>query len=151
MRVFRIVSVTLLVLVVGFLLAWYGGNFQWSMPWDSQSSQSKQPTGKTGPGEVGPVVRLEPFLFTEWEDNGERMNTVTFELEVSDDQGRDALKSRTSEVRSEILKLLADVQLSTIEDANGYEALKTLVQKRVQALMPSHPIRRVLITELLSQ
>jgi flagellar basal body-associated protein FliL len=79
------------------------------------------------------------------------MNTVTFELEVSDDQGRDALKSRTSEVRSEILKLLADVQLSTIEDANGYEALKTLVQKRVQALMPSHPIRRVLITELLSQ
>jgi flagellar basal body-associated protein FliL len=127
------------------------------MPWASQSSQSSQspqsqtPTEKAGPGEVGPVVRLEPFLFTEWEDNGERMNTVTFELEVNDDEGRDALKSRTSEVRSEILKLLADVQLSTIEDANGYEALKVLVQKRVQALMPSHPIRRVLITELLSQ
>ena len=100
---------------------------------------------------MGPVVRLDPFLFTEWDDDRERLNTVTFELEVNDDQGRDALKSRTSEIRSEILKLLADVQLSTIEDVEGYEALKAQVQQRIQPLVPSHPIRRVLITEFLSQ
>jgi len=76
---------------------------------------------------------------------------VTFELEVNDDQGRDALKSRTSEIRSEILKLLADVQLSTIEDADGYQALKAQVQNRIQPLVPNHTIRRVLITEFLSQ
>ena len=62
-------------------------------------------------GDVGPVVRLEPFLSTEWEENRERLNTVTFELEVNDEQGRDAVKSRTSEIRSEILKLLANVWL----------------------------------------
>ena len=100
---------------------------------------------------MGPVLRLDPFLFTEWEDNRERLNTVTFELEVSDDQGRDALKSRTSEIRSEILKLLADIPPSTIGDAESYEALKTQVQKRIQPLVPSHPIRRVLITEFLSE
>ena len=102
-------------------------------------------------GDVGPVVRLEPFLSTEWEENRERLNTVTFELEVNDEQGRDAVKSRTSEIRSEILKLLANVQLSTIEDAEGYAELKAQVQKRIQPLVPSHPIRRVLITEFLSQ
>jgi flagellar basal body-associated protein FliL len=148
MRVFGIVSVSLLVLTVWFLLFRYGENFKWSMPWFSQAQGLAR---KPGPGDVGPVVRLDPFLFTEWEDNRERLNTVTFELEVNDDQGRDALKSRTSEIRSEILKLLADVQLSTIEDADGYQALKAQVQKRVQPLVPSHPIRRVLITEFLSQ
>lgn len=148
MRVFKIVSVSLIALTVGFLLFRYGGNFKWSLPWFSQGQWM---TGKPEPGEVGPVVRLDPFVFTEWEDNRERLNTVTFELEVSDDQGRDALKSRTSEIRSEILKLLADVQLSTMEDSEGYETLKAQVQKRIQPLVPSHPIRRVLITEFLSQ
>ena len=148
MRVFRLVSVSLLVLTVGLLLFRYGGNFKWSMPW---SAQNQGLAGKTGPGDVGPVVRLDPFLFTEWEDDRERLNTVTFELEVDDDQGRDALKSRTSEIRSEILKLLADVQLSTIEDADGYQALKAQVRNRIQPLVPSHTIRRVLITEFLSQ
>jgi flagellar basal body-associated protein FliL len=148
MRVFRIVSVSLLVLTVGLLLFRHGGNYKWSMPWFSQAQGL---TGKAGPDDVGPVVRLDPFLFTEWDDDRERLNTVTFELEVNDDQGRDALKSRTSEIRSEILKLLADVQLSTIEDVEGYEALKAQVQQRIQPLVPSHPIRRVLITEFLSQ
>ena len=148
MRVFRIVSISLIVLTVGLLVLRYGGGFEWSLPWFSQAQGL---AGKAGPGDVGPVVRLEPFLFTEWEENRERLNTVTFELEVNDEQGRDAVKSRTSEIRSEILKLLADVQLSTIEDAEGYAELKAQVQKRIQPLVPSHPIRRVLITEFLSQ
>ena len=147
MRAFRIISVSLIVLTVGLLLLLYGGN-KWAMPWFSQLLGRP---GKPGGGDVGPVLRLEPFLFTEWEDTGERLNTVTFELEVNDDQGRDALKSRTSEIRSEILKLLADIPPSTIGDAESYEALKTQVQKRIQPLVPSHPIRRVLITEFLSE
>jgi len=148
MRVFRIVSVGLIAFMVGFLLLRYGGNFEWSMP---LFSPSKGQTGKPGPGDVGPVVRLDPFLSTEWDDNRQRFNTVTFELEVSDEQGRAALKSRMSEIRSEILKLLADVQLSEIGDTEGYETLKARVQELVQPLVPGHPIRRVLITEFLSQ
>lgn len=148
MRAFRIVSVSLIALTIGLLLFLYSGNFKWSMPW---SSLAQGRAGNPGPGEVGPVLRLDPFVSTEWEDNRERLNTVTFELEVNDDQGRDALKSRTSEIRSEVLKLLADVQLSTIGDAEGYERLKTQVQNRIQLLVPSHPIRRVLITEFLTQ
>jgi len=55
------------------------------------------------------------------------------------------------EIRSQVLALLADLKLSTIEDSADYEALKTQVQKRIQPLLPDHPIRRVLITEFLSQ
>jgi len=149
MRTFRIVGVSLVVLAVGLLLlVLYAGKDPWSLPWFSRAQGGSV---NAGPGDVGPVVKLDPFVFTEWSDNRERVNTVTFELEVTDDEGRDALKSRTSEVRAEVLKLLADIQLSTVEDAEGYEALKAQVQARLQPLMPSHPIRRVLITEFLSQ
>ena len=148
MRVLTIVSVCLVVLAVGLLLFGYGGNFKWSLPGSSQAPGLSE---KPGLGDVGPVVRLDPFVFTELDDNRERVNTVTFELEVNDEQGRDALKSRTSEIRSEVLKVLADVQWSTADDAEGYAALKAQVQARLQPLMPSHPIRRVLITEFLSQ
>jgi flagellar basal body-associated protein FliL len=79
------------------------------------------------------------------------MTTVTFEFEVSDDKGRDAMKSRTSELRSAILTVLADEKLSEIGDAETLEALKARVRKRLQPLLPNHPIRRVLITEFLSQ
>jgi len=149
MRVFKIIGVSLVVFAVGLLLFLLSGRtFQWSLPWFSPAEGLSE---KSGPGDVGPVVKLEPFVFTEWEDNRERVNTVTFELELNDDDGRDALKSRTSVVRSEILKVLADIQLSSVEDAEGYEALKAQVQARLQPLLPSHPIRRVLITEFLSQ
>jgi flagellar basal body-associated protein FliL len=95
------------------------------------------------------VVRLEPFLVTEREDDRERYVTVTFELEVNDDEGRQAITARTSKIRSEILALLADVRLNDIGDAADYEALKTQVQKRIQPLVPTRVIRRVLITEFL--
>jgi len=148
MRVFRIASVSLVVLALGLLLLRYGGSFKWSMPW---SSQAQGLAGVSGPGEVGPVVRLDPFVVADSEDERGRLSTVTFELEVIDAQGRDAVKARTSEIRSEILRLLADLQLSSIEDASDYEALKTQVKNRIQPLVSSHPIRRVLITKLLSQ
>jgi flagellar basal body-associated protein FliL len=148
MRVFRIASVSLVVLALGLLLLRYGGSFKWSIPW---SLQAQGLAGVPGPGEVGPVVRLDPFVVADSEDERGRLSTVTFELEVNDAQGRDAVKDRTSEIRSEILRLLADLPLSSIEDASDYEALKTQVKNRIQPLVSSHPIRRVLITEFLSQ
>jgi len=148
MRIFRIASVSLVVLVLGLLLLRYGGNFKWSMPW---SLQAQGLGGAPGPSEVGPIVQLDPFVVTDSEDERGRLNTVTFELEVNDEQGRNAVKARASEIRSEILALLADLQLSTIEDASDYESLKAQVQKRIQPIVSGHPIRRVLITEFLSQ
>jgi flagellar basal body-associated protein FliL len=95
-------------------------------------------------------VRLDPFLVTEWEDERERHLTVTFELEVEDNQGRDDVIAHTSKIRSEVLALLADIQLYAIGDTAEYEALKKQVQNRIQPIVPNHRIRRVLITELLS-
>lgn len=79
------------------------------------------------------------------------MVTVTFEVEVSDNDGREAVQSRTSEIRSAILTVLADTHLDDIGDPADYDALKRKVQNRIQPLLPAHPIRRVLITEFLTQ
>jgi flagellar basal body-associated protein FliL len=142
MKTLQVASVIVAVLVVGILLFRNGGTFRWALP-------SSSPV--TGTGEVGPVVPLDPFLVTESGEDGPHLITVTFEVETSDDQGRDAVKARTSEIRSAILTELADTHLDDIGDPEDYEALKKKVQKRIQPLLPTHPIRRVLITEFLTQ
>lgn len=136
------------MLVVGILAFRYGGTFKLSGPW---RSQTQGPTEGSGLGDVGPVVPLEPFLVTEWENDRQQWITVTFELEVDDDQSRDSVKARMSEIRSQILALLADTQLSAIGEASDYEALKLKVKNRLQPILPTRPIRRVLITEFLIQ
>jgi flagellar basal body-associated protein FliL len=146
MRIFRLISVSLVLFTVGLLVLWYGAGFKWQMPWRSLAQGR---AGAAGPAEVGPVVRLEPFLVTEWDGERERYVTVTFELEVTDDEGRLAVVARTSNVRSEILALLADLHLSDLGDASDYEALKKQVQSRLQPLLPGQPIRHVLITQFL--
>ena len=148
MRAFSIVGLSLLVLVAGILAFRYGGNFNWSMQW-RPPDQGTAPAAELG--DVGPVVPLEPFLVTEWEGEEQHWITVTFELEVEDALARDAVKARTSEIRSRILALLADTHLNAMGDASEYEMLKTKVHNRIQTLLPNHTIRRVLITEFLTQ
>ena len=148
MMPFKIIGLVLAVLVVGLLAARYGGSFMLSVP---PSSEGSAPAEGTGSGDVGPVVRFEPFVVSEWEGNEQHVGTVTFEVEVSDASGRDAAKSRTSEIRSAILAVLADTKLSDIGDPEDFAVLKKKVQGRVQSLLPEHLVRQVLITEFLSQ
>lgn len=148
MRALRILALILVVLAIGALAFRYGGTFKLSGPWHAQDQGPNQDPGLGG---VGPVVPLEPFLVTQWQNDRQEWTSVTFELEVDDDQGRDAVKARTSEIRSQILALLADTQLSAVGEASDYEALKLKVQNRIQPLLVGHRIRRVLITEFLSQ
>jgi flagellar basal body-associated protein FliL len=99
-------------------------------------------------GDVGPVVRFEPFLVSE--GDGQHYSTVTFEVEVSDNDGRDAIKLRTSAMRSAILTVLADTKLSDVGVPEDFEILKKKVQDRIQSVLPDYPVRRVLITQFLS-
>ena len=145
---FKVISLVLAVPVVGLLAARSGGGFKLSMPFSSEGPSLAEGTGL---GEVGPVVRLDPFVVSEWEGNEQHVSTVTFEVEVSDTSGRDAIKSRTSQIRSAILAVLADTQLSEVGDPEDFTALKKKVQGRVQSLLPDHLVRRVLMTEFLSQ
>ena len=148
MKAVKAASAILAVLVAGFLAFRFGGSFKWSLPWSSPDTGR---SGLSGAGDVGPVVHFDPFLVTEWGDNGQHLVTVTFEVEVSDNKGRDAVKARTSEIRSAILTVLADTHLDDIGVPEDYDALKRKVQNRIQPLLPTHPIRRVLITEFLTQ
>jgi flagellar basal body-associated protein FliL len=147
MMPFKVIGLVLAVPVVGLLVARCDGGFKLSVP---SSAEGPAPAEGTGLGDVGPVVRLDPFVVSEFEGNGEHVSTVTFELEVSDPSGRDAVKSRTSEIRSAILAVLADTKLSDLGDPQDFAALKKKVQSRVQSLLPNHLVRSVLITEFLS-
>jgi flagellar basal body-associated protein FliL len=147
MKPVSIIGVVLALLAAGALAVRYGGDFRLSTP-----SATAQPAtaGGEGAGDVGPVVRLEPFVVSEVAGEGQHTSTVTFEVEVNDAGAQAALKSRTSEIRSAILTVLADTKLSDIGDPEGFATLKQSVQKRVQAILPEHAVRRVLITEFLS-
>ena len=144
---FKIISLVLALLVVGFLAAGYGGGFKLSVP---STPESPAPAEGTGLGEVGPVVQFDPFVVSENEGDGQHVSTVTFEVEVTDTSGRNAVKSRLSEIRSAILTVLADSKQSDIGDPEDFAVLKEKVQARVQSLLPDHLVRRVLITEFLT-
>jgi flagellar basal body-associated protein FliL len=147
MKPIKVISLVLAVPAALLLAAHFGGSFKLSV---LTASETPAPAEGAGLGEVGPVVQFEPFVVSELEGNGEHVSTVTFEVEVSDAAGRDALKSHTSEIRSAILAVLADTRLSDIGAPEEFAALKTKVQGRLQSLLPSHEVRRVLITEFLS-
>jgi flagellar basal body-associated protein FliL len=147
MKLLKTISLVLFAFVVGALAVRYGGSFRLSMP---QQSKGPAPAEGGGPDDVGPVVRFEPFLVSEWEGTEQHMSTVTFEVEVNDSHDRDALKSRTSEIRSAILTVLADTKLSDLGIPEDFDVLKKKVQGQIQNLLPDHTVRRVLITEFLT-
>lgn len=147
MKFLTFISVCLAVVALGVLIARYGRDFKVSAP---PPSPLPMPTEGQGLGDVGPVVRFEPFVISDANNDGQHMNTVTFEVEVNDAQGRDILKSRTSEIRSAILTILADAKLSDIGDPEDFTNLKKKVQSRIEDLLPADIVRRVLITEFLS-
>jgi flagellar basal body-associated protein FliL len=147
MRFLLVGALVLSGLALGVLLVHYGGGFKLSTPTPLAEPVKAEAVGL---GDVGPVVRLDPFVVSETASEGEHTSTVTFEVEVSDAQGQAVFKSRTSQIRSAILTVLADTKLSDIGDPEGFAALKQSVHKRVQAILPDHVVRRVLITEFLS-
>jgi len=146
MKPYKIISLLFALLVVGWLVARWGGDFKLAVP-----SEGSPPAEGAGEGDVGPVVAFKPFVVTAWDGNSQHISRVTFEVEVSDAEARDTLKARTSEVRSQILALLADTNLTEIGAPEDFATLKAKVQDRVQALMPGHSVRRVLITDFLSK
>ncbi len=143
----KVISLVLAMLAVGVLAARHGRSFRLSIP---PPSTGPVPVEGGGLGDVGPVVVLDPFLVSEVEGEGEHVSKVTFEVEVNDAQGRDIFKSRTSQIRSAILTVLADTRLNDIGDSEDLGLLKKMVQGRIQSLLPDHVVRRVLITEFLS-
>jgi flagellar basal body-associated protein FliL len=147
MKSLTIISVLLAIVALGVLVARYGRDFRFSPP---APPPAAVPAEGDGVGDVGPVVRLEPFVMSDVNNDGEHMNTVTFEVEVNDPHGRDILKSRTSEIRSAILTVLADTKLSDIGDPEDFTNLKKRVQSRIENILPADVVRRVLITEFLS-
>ena len=147
MKSLKIISLILAVLAVGILAARFGRSFRLSMP---PPSTGEVPAEGAGLGEVGPVVRLDPFVMSEVKGDGQHISTVTFEVEVSDDRGRNVVRSRTSEIRSAILTMLADTRLSDVGDPEDLAILKEKVRGCLQPLLPDHVVRRVLITEFLS-
>jgi flagellar basal body-associated protein FliL len=147
MKILKISSLVLFVLVVAVLASRYGGSFRLSL---AQPAQALPPAQGPGTDDVGPVVRFEPFLVSEWEGTVQHMSTVTFEVEVNDSHDRDALKSRTSEIRSAILTVLADTKLGDLGIPEDFDGLKKKVQGQIQSLLPGQVVRRVLITEFLT-
>jgi len=148
MKTLKVISLVLTLLLVGFLIVDWGEDLKLGVP--SSSEKTPQAEG-TGPGDVGPVVALKPFVVSAWEGNEQHIGTVTFEMEVRDDSARDTVKARTSKIRSEIMEVLADTQLTAIANSEDFAALKATVQSRVQALLPKDTVRRVLITDFLSK
>jgi flagellar basal body-associated protein FliL len=148
MKTVKLFSLTLVLLLLVGLAIRYGGGFKFSFRW--LPGGVAPAAASSGLGDVGPVVKLEPFLVSGWRGDSLHTTTITFEVEVSDDQSRDAMKARNSQIRSAILGALADVNLDDMGDPADYRNLKLNVQEKIQALLPNHQVRHVFITQFLT-
>lgn len=147
MKLVKTISLYLAVLALGVLLVRYGRGLKLS---PSTPPPPPATTEEQAPDDVGPVVRLDPFVTSDVNSDGHHMSTVTFEVEVVNGRARDLLESRTSEIRSAILTVLADAKLSEIGDPEDFANLKKKVQSRIESVVPAELVRRVLITQFLS-
>lgn len=164
MKSWQAILLFVAALALGMTVAWVGhDSFKLSVSSpDADMTPAQGATGNGGENDengnvadkVGPVVHFDPFVVSqpqgEAEGDDEHMSTVTFDVEMDDTGGREALKARRSEVRSVILNVLADAKLNDIGDPEDLANLKKKVQERVQSVVAEHAVRRVLITEFLS-
>ena len=144
----KVISLVLVLLLGAGLALRYGGGFKLSLPWLSGGAAAT--AEGSGLGEVGPIVKLDPFLVSDWRGDSLHTTTVTFEVEVSDEESKDAMKAYNSQIRSAILAALADARLSEVGDPAEYRHLKLEVQEKIQSLLPNQRVRRVFITQFLT-
>jgi flagellar protein FliL len=100
---------------------------------------------------AGPTVRLPDFIVHLRDADADRYARVTFEIEVKEERGTEALNARLPQIRDAFLAYLSD---RTVEELRGSEAmaqLKEALANRLHEIAPGAPVRALYVTDLVVQ
>jgi flagellar FliL protein len=99
----------------------------------------------------GPTLRMPDFVVHLRDADADRYARVSFEMEVADEKGKEAVTLRMPQIRDAFLSYLSD---RTAEDLRGSEAIgrvKAALGQRLAEVAPGAPVRGLYVTELVVQ
>jgi len=99
----------------------------------------------------GPTLRMPDFVVHLRDVDADRYARVSFEMEVADEKGKEAVTLRMPQIRDAFLSYLSD---RTAEDLRGSEAIgrvKAALGQKLAEVAPGTPVRGLYVTELVVQ
>jgi flagellar FliL protein len=102
-------------------------------------------------GTPGPTLRMADFVVHLRDADADRYARVSFELEVADEKGKEAVTQRMPQIRDAFLSYLSD---RTAEELRGSEAMgrvKGALNQRLSEVAAGTPVRGLYVTELVVQ
>ncbi len=102
-------------------------------------------------GQPGPTLRLADFVVHLRDADADRYARISFELELRDEKGKEAVTARLPQIRDAFLAYLSD---RTSEEFRGSEAIariKAALAEKLGALGPAAGVRALYLTELVVQ
>jgi len=128
-------------------------------PPDAEHSEPSEAAHKVEPEKVkdpkalsGPKYDLDPFVVNLIDDGrGPRYLKVEMKFELEDEEVREEIDGRISQIRDELLILLSSKRQTDVETTDGKRILKDEVFTRVNKVLVTGRIKRVYFTDFVVQ
>lgn len=98
-----------------------------------------------------PVVIFDAFTaeLKSGDDDDEHRVRLSFGVEASSLRARDEVEESRAQIRDRVIELMADHTTGQLRGADNLEALKQLLQKEIEDIVPGDAIKAVYIEQIL--
>jgi len=99
----------------------------------------------------GPILKLENFVIQLKTVDQDRYVRVAFDIEVENDQDKEAINHHLSHIRDQVISYFADRTLEELRGSEAMERTKASLIKRIDQVVPGHRIKNLFITDFIIQ
>jgi flagellar FliL protein len=103
------------------------------------------------PAVAGPTVRLPDFIVHLRDPDADRYARLSFEVELKEEKGKDALNARLPQIRDAFLSYLSDRSVDELRGSEAMTLLKEALAKRLREIAPGAPVKALYVTDLVVQ
>jgi len=120
-------------------------------PQTQQKSQEENQEEQNKATKKEIMVHLDPFVVNLLDEEGRRYLKVTIDLSVSSEDVSKEIEDRLAEVRDQIIICLSDKSFKEICDQAGKMHLREEIKRKLNSLLASGQVMKVLFTEFVVQ
>jgi flagellar protein FliL len=99
----------------------------------------------------GPMLKLENFIIQLKTSDTDRYVRVAFDLEIINEQEKDGVTARLSQIRDSIIAYFSDRTLDELRGSAGMERTKEQLFKRLDELVGGRRLKAIYLTDFIVQ
>ena len=99
----------------------------------------------------GPILKLENFVIQLKTVDADRYVRLAFDIEVANDQDKEAVQAHLSHIRDLVISYFADRTLDELRGSEAMERTKAILIKRIDDIVPGRRIKNLFITDFIVQ